>query len=163
MSVRLSVIIPTHNKFDFLQKTLLSFNDVVFNRDEFEVIVCINGYEKSMEYLLLSLNLNYKLVICETSIKGRANARNVAINKSKGDILVFTDDDTLPSKEYLSVYDSLNKEDCNNIIIGKRKQIYTNDLAKLKTSSLDKISYNSIYYGTVVNRIFENKKKVNIG
>lgn len=91
-----SVVIPTYNRAEVLKKTVLSLVKTKNKNYNWEIVIVDDGSdEKNRE-------LNKKLTIISKKVKlymknngGPASARNLAIQKAKGEILIFINDDTL--------------------------------------------------------------------
>lgn len=92
-----SIIIPTLNRLDSLKEGLLSLNKVDYPRKIFEVIVVANASPEKMIEMLKGIkkSLNYSFCYLKEKKAGPARARNLGIKKSKGEIIVFTDDDCM--------------------------------------------------------------------
>lgn len=122
--MKISVIIPTFNKSQLLISTLNSFNMSTFN--EFEVIICNDGSDNIFS-LVDNFNFNYPIKIIDLEHGGRAKARNAGIKIATGELIVFNDDDTLVSKEFLEQHWNAYIKNPNNIILGQRLQLYLDD------------------------------------
>ncbi len=107
--IKISVIIPTHNRPELLKRSLTSVytqdfaNENAIDNLSFEtnveVIVIINGNDVVTRSALISLkypNLN----IIQIPEAGPSNARNVGVKAAKGTWIAFLDDDDewLPQK-----------------------------------------------------------------
>lgn len=105
MDLEFSVIIPTYNRAEILIKTLCSLSEQTFSKEQFEVIVVNDGSTDETEKILNGYqekdsNLNLRFYSQKNS--GQGLARNRAIAKSKGRILVFIGDDIILDKNFLS-------------------------------------------------------------
>jgi len=95
--MKLSVIIPTYNRCDMLERVLLSYKKQNFK--DFEVIVVDDGSSDNTRKMVENLLVDYSLAYFFQTNRGPAAARNLGIKKSSGEILLFTGDDILPEKE----------------------------------------------------------------
>lgn len=91
-----SIIIPVYNVQDYLRKCL----DSVFNQTYKKIeVICINdGSTDNSLSILKEYKNKYddKLVVKSIENKGQANARNIGIDISKGQYILFVDsDDTI--------------------------------------------------------------------
>ncbi|PSL01259.1 glycosyltransferase [Cecembia rubra] len=93
----ISVIIPTFQDNERLNKCLQSLSSQSLEKSKFEVIV-VNNYP-SCEINVQVDGLN--LIVTSEGQQGSYAARNKGIEKSKGEILAFTDADCLPDKNWL--------------------------------------------------------------
>jgi glycosyltransferase involved in cell wall biosynthesis len=104
----ITIIIPTYKPQGYIEACLQSINNQIFNKNEYEVIVILNGekepYYSYINKIILQYSFNYKIFY--TEIKGVSNARNIGIEQSKGKYLAFIDDDDIVSENYLKgLYD----------------------------------------------------------
>lgn len=99
-----SVIIPTHNRCETLARTLLLYNAQKEMRGRFEVIVSDDGSTDATQARVetLSRNLDYPLhYLRHSPNRGPSAARNRAIERAAGDVLLFTGDDIFPAPDFL--------------------------------------------------------------
>lgn len=100
--MKFSVIIPTYNRIEFLNKAIESVKNQTCQ--DFEVIIVNdNPDEKNKIDLLASQSDKIKVLHHETSKGGNA-ARNTGILHSKGELLAFLDDDDIWLPEKLSCH-----------------------------------------------------------
>ncbi len=105
--MKASIIIPTHNRFRSLLKTLSSASHLKFPKKDCEIIIVENACTdrtKSGVIELLQKNRmsNFKLV-SENSI-GLHFARHTGAEVAKGDLLLFTDDDATFHPDWVNSY-----------------------------------------------------------
>lgn len=115
----ISVIIATKNRPTDIRRCLQSLENSVYKN--FEVIVAdqsdnpnqINKTDYPGVPQLLSIN---------TPEGGKAAAINEAIKKARGDMLVFTDDDCVVSRQWLSIIDRVaTKQPVHSAFFGKTR------------------------------------------
>lgn len=95
-----SVIIPTYNRWDSLLRTLESLENQVLPESGYEVIVVNDGSsEKECDYLQRNFKFPFKYIY-QTN-QGSAIARNTGAEKSRGDVLIFLDDDMIVEPSYV--------------------------------------------------------------
>lgn len=110
MKVGVSVIIPTYNRKESLEKCLDSLLRQSY-REKYEVIVVDDGSNDSTSEVVKKLQRKHKnLRYFYQENKGPAVARNLGIKKSKGRIIAFTDDDCVVDKNWLK-----NIVKCHNL------------------------------------------------
>ncbi|HAJ34903.1 MAG TPA: hypothetical protein DCL15_04310 [Chloroflexi bacterium] len=97
-----SVIIPTYNRKQSLLRTLDSLARQTYPTDRFEVIVVDDGGNDGSHEVRQSA-YPFQLEYFHQSNKGSAAARNYGVQQSRGDILVFIDDDMTLDARYLAV------------------------------------------------------------
>ncbi len=100
--ISISVIIPTYNRKDILEKCLDGFSQQTLPKENFEILVVDDGSTDGTGELLKETaarmpNLRY----FAQPHGGPAKARNLAISKATGGILLFTNDDCVPDSKLL--------------------------------------------------------------
>jgi len=97
-----SVIIPTYNREDFVINLIKDLSNQDYNN--FEVIV-IDQSEKDclkLKNLIDDSLKKMKVVYLKDKKRGVSRARNLGIFNSKGDFIVFLDDDiSIPNRNFL--------------------------------------------------------------
>lgn len=98
-----SVIIPTYNRLESLQRTIDSFLLQSYRADFFEIIVSDNNSTDSTAELVGRYVADHPRQIryLKEPRQGVHYARNSAAKIAKGDILYFTDDDMIADAELL--------------------------------------------------------------
>lgn len=104
--MKISIIIPTYKPQDYLWECLDSLVAQTFPKEEFEVILVLNGctepyktvIEKYIAENMNSVNVNF----IHTEVGGVSKARNLALDQAKGEFVTFIDDDDFVSESYLS-------------------------------------------------------------
>lgn len=91
---KLSVIVSAHNEEAYLEKTLIS---LVENNFPHELIVICDSCEDRTEEIAKKFTKS----VYPVNFKNISKVRNFGASKAKGNILVFSDADTIVSKNYL--------------------------------------------------------------
>jgi glycosyltransferase involved in cell wall biosynthesis len=93
METLVSVIIPTHNRFELLKRAVQSVLAQTFQ--DFEIIIVNDGStDQTRDYLTLLVNENSKIqAIHNTQSLGGSRSRNAGIALAKGNWIAFLDDD----------------------------------------------------------------------
>lgn len=104
--MKISVIIPTYKPQSYLWECLDSIEGQTFPKEEFEVILVLNGcrepYDGQIkEYLALHPEVQWRYI--QTGQGGVSNARNIALDLAKGDYITFIDDDDFVSPKYFEL------------------------------------------------------------
>ena len=102
--IKISVIIPTYKRPDLLRNCLLALMEQNFPQTEYEVFVVSDGPDESTEKLVNDFSSTYQQFFYkQTPFKnGPAAARNFGWKQANGILVAFTDDDTLPDKNWLT-------------------------------------------------------------
>tara|TARA_Y100000034_G_C6906173_1_gene420569 strand:- start:3464 stop:4474 length:1011 start_codon:yes stop_codon:yes gene_type:complete len=98
-----SIIVPTYNRSNRLEKALLSLNKLDYPKEKYEVIVVNDGSKDNTEEIvkLVSKSIDYKLKYLYQENKRLSAARNLAIENASNEIIVSVDDDMLFPKDWL--------------------------------------------------------------
>ncbi len=107
----ISVIIPTYHRNDLLAECLdrLAPGRQSLPIEQYEVIVTDDGYKTTAQKMICERYSWVKWVAGPR--KGPAANRNNGSRFARGEWLVFTDDDCLPHRKWLSVYAQATKGD----------------------------------------------------
>ncbi len=103
--MKISVIIPTYNRPGLLQNCLEALLEQSFGKADYEIIVVSDGPDSRTERLVSSLadrtpaNLKY---LATRRKGGPAAARNLGWIQSSSELIAFTDDDTVPDRNWLT-------------------------------------------------------------
>ena len=97
----ISIIVPTYNRFEIVEETILKIISIDL---EFELIIVNDG-----EKLPFSIS-HPKLKILENPKRGAASARNFGASHAKYDILFFIDDDMWITAESLQAIEKLRQQ-----------------------------------------------------
>ena len=116
----ISVIITTFNRSHLLKNVLSAFTKQSISKDRFELVIVDDGSDIPAESIVEqfnSLDINYTY----HENHGLAYSRNVGIAKSKYDIIVFADDDDIPSPDFLKSHLEMHNlyPDLKTAILGK--------------------------------------------
>ncbi len=128
----LSIIIPAYNSEKYIEKNLMFLERQTSKN--FEVIVVDDGstdntFEVS-KTCLEKFNIDHKVIRCEQN-KGQSTARNIGINHSKGEYLLFLDSDDFAENNLVQILED-SVEDKPNIIFFDHKRIKEDDSINFK-------------------------------
>jgi len=86
----LSIIIPTHNSDQTIERCIRSLTSQSFPREKFEIIVVDDGSKDQTASLAKKAGAD-KVIITEPCFQGKA--RNIGVENAKADFLAFIDSD----------------------------------------------------------------------
>lgn len=115
----ISVIIPTHNRREILKKSIESFYDQSFAKEDFELVVIDDHSSDGTEEMIASLSPPFALVYDKSDKRGPARARNIGIQKAQGEIILFIDSDIVAHADLLKEHMSIHKERGSVIVHGE--------------------------------------------
>ena len=113
-----SVVIPTHNRRESLRRVLEALDHQTVDGSRFEVIVVCDGCTDGTAEMCKRLTTRYALRVEEQAQQGPAAARNAALARAAGDVVVFIDDDVLPDPGLLEQHLAAQAEDPDVVAIG---------------------------------------------
>ncbi len=116
--LKLSVIIPTHNRAKTLLQALEALAAQTFSKSEFEVIVVADGCTDNTVEMVRSYQAPYRLQIFEQDGRGAAAARNSGAAIANGAILLFLDDDVTASPLLVETHVKAHQLAANRVVIG---------------------------------------------
>jgi glycosyltransferase involved in cell wall biosynthesis len=104
--VKISIIIPTMNRKESLEKTLISLGKQSYSKSDYEIIICDDvkshdGTDKFIQDFIASHDLNIKYFKIKTDFPGPAAARNYGVNQASGKIIGFIDDDCMAFPDWI--------------------------------------------------------------
>lgn len=104
MATKISVIIPTYAPKDYLWECLGSLENQTLSKDEFEVILVLNGEREPYESLIRKKLPEYSFTctLLYSTPNGVSRARNLGMDKAQGCYICFIDDDDWVSDNYLT-------------------------------------------------------------
>jgi len=98
----ISVIIPTCNRWEVLRQVLCSLDEQESEGWPFEVIVADDGSADDTPALLARSSFSYPFDYLRQDRRGPAAARNAALRKAAGRIILFLNDDCLAAPDLLA-------------------------------------------------------------
>ncbi len=109
----ISVVIPTYNRLPILRKCLDALENQILNVEihSFEIVIVDDGStDGTVDWLRSNIETYPHLRLFEQSHGGPALGRNLGVEKSKGELIVFIDSDLVVDKFFLRNHiDSLLK------------------------------------------------------
>ncbi len=124
--MKVSVLIPTHNRVDLLTLTLSSLRNVnVPSGVWVEVIVTANDCTDGTQARVAKLkeSFPFELTVAVEPEPGQNNARNKCLQQASGDILAFVDDDVRFDEDWLSGLLRVFRK-CNADVVGGRVKLW---------------------------------------
>jgi GT2 family glycosyltransferase len=139
-----SIIIPTRDRPRQLEACLEAISKIELDGATLEVIVVDDGSTSPLDPIAEAFSDRLDLMLLRQENRGPAAARNTGAHHANGGILAFTDDDCLPSPEWLQKMAHCNEADPDRIIGGQT--INTLDDNAFSTASQDLIGFLYAYY-----------------
>ncbi len=95
-----AVIIPTYNGAQRISRTLSALSEQSYA--DFELIIVNDGSTDDTVNVVAEIEMLPKPVVITQANKGRAGARNAALQATSAELLIFFDDDMVPEKDAVS-------------------------------------------------------------
>jgi glycosyltransferase involved in cell wall biosynthesis len=100
--MEVSLIIATRNRAELLEETLKYLAAVVMRNADWELIVVDNGSKDETLAVIEAAKAFLPVTALSVPEPGQNRARNSALEFAKGEFLVFTDDDVIPDRNWLT-------------------------------------------------------------
>lgn len=113
-----SVIIPTHERRDSLERALRAFCRQTAPPESFEVVIALDGSTDGTAEMLAAIELPFALQVVEGTKRGRAAARNAALAVAAGELAILLDDDMEPSPELVAEHLARHREGTRTCVLG---------------------------------------------
>jgi len=100
----ISVVIPTHGRPELLMRCLCAVIDQSYPANRFEIVVVEDGGPGDAEQVVRGLQERHpgaRLQYLAVEQGGPGAARNAGLRYASGDLIAFTDDDTIPDRCWL--------------------------------------------------------------
>lgn len=121
--MNVSVIIPTHNKSEYISLVLASFINQTRRPDE--IIVVDDGSSDATAAALERYSDLLPLVVVKQSQRGRAGARNSGLRRATGQFVIFCDDDRVAAPDFVECHWRALMDDPLGVYIGWKKRVLT--------------------------------------
>ncbi|OGC78727.1 MAG: hypothetical protein A2145_03850 [candidate division Zixibacteria bacterium RBG_16_40_9] len=95
----ISVVLPTHNRIQILEKTLQAYHKQNYPLNKIEIVIVDDGSTDGTEHFIKTFKTNSPIRIhyLRQENKGVTSARNLGIKNSQNQIILLSDDDVLPA------------------------------------------------------------------
>lgn len=99
-----SVVVPSHNRQQLLQRVLQALAVQSYPAERIEVIVVLDGCSDDSATMARSLPLPYRLAVLESPGTGAGAARNRGVDVASSELVVFLDDDIVPEPTLVAAH-----------------------------------------------------------
>lgn len=106
MSLRLTVIVPTYNRSNRLEKTVRALLNQTLSTQGFEIIIVDDGSEDETRRMADELKncAPDRIRYYRQENKGPGAARNLGIQNAKTPVVLLLDDDMIPNEQHLELH-----------------------------------------------------------
>ena len=128
MKFDFSIIILVWNKDYEINLLLKALTMQDYKKDKFEIILIDDGSTNSLEEIIKKYQeeVNIKYIRREHSGNRAAN-RNLGVEKSQGDRIIFIDGDMIPEKNIITEFDKTTRDSEKNCCLGVRYKLIEYD------------------------------------
>ena len=96
-TMKVSIIIPTKNNAGILEKCLKSIENLDYPKEELEVVI-VDGHSEDGT---VEIARKYGCRVVYESVGTIGGARNIGVQNSNGEFIVFTDADCVAERDWL--------------------------------------------------------------
>lgn len=143
-----SIVIPTYNRPERLQRCLQAISRLDYPRQKFELILVDDGSETPLDSVVAPFQDQFNLTLIRQVNAGPAAARNTGAKHAKGEFLAFTDDDCTPTPNWLTALETCFTAAPDSLVGGRTLNALPNNL--YSTASQLLIDYLYAYYNRTV-------------
>ena len=117
--MRLTVVVPTHNRGELLGRALRGLLEQTAAPESYEIVVVDDGSTDETPEVVAGIGADEtRLRYVRQENKGPAAARNVGVREARGEIVLFTGDDCLPDKRLVDEHLGAHEESGDVGVVG---------------------------------------------
>ena len=116
--IKISVIIPTWKRAYELNEVCKGLCLQTFKTSEFEVIICDSNSNDGTKKIVESYKQKINIILIHSKVNAQSIKRNDGAKLAKGEILIFLDDDVIPSTSLLETYFKIHQSSKNKVLLG---------------------------------------------
>jgi len=119
-----SIVIPTYNNAAILRKTLCALGNQTYPGDQYEIIVVDDASTDGTDALFASPAPfgGAKYIRLPRNV-GDAAARNVGVQATSGDILIFLDADNVPCRAFVEEHVKVHLQGTDVFVLGNSRMV----------------------------------------
>lgn len=102
MTLIISIIICTYNRFQYLEQALESLQTQTIGKNNFEILIIDAGSSNKMSDIIRKFSFFLPIRFISAPHTRLSEARNLGIQNASGDIIAFLDDDAIADPEWLA-------------------------------------------------------------
>ncbi|WP_042148397.1 glycosyltransferase [Paucisalibacillus sp. EB02] len=101
-SPKVTIIMPTYNKYEEILLTLYSLESQTFHKNNFEVIICDDGSGDNTFNMVKEHPFSFSLTYIRSNVNiGRPNMRNLGLKVATGEVIIFLDAEILVKPDFI--------------------------------------------------------------
>ncbi|HEU5011545.1 MAG TPA: exopolysaccharide biosynthesis glycosyltransferase EpsD [Roseiflexaceae bacterium] len=114
----ISIIIPTYNRLHRLRQVVAGLARQTYPLDDVEIIIVSDGSTDGTDEYLHALSVPLHIIPVIQPNSGPSVARNTGIAHATGDIVVFLDDDVVPTPRWLAEHMRMHAQQPDAVVLG---------------------------------------------
>lgn len=115
---QISIVIPSHNRRELLREVLDALAAQAPGTPAFEVIVVADGCHDGTEGAVASYVAPFPVRVLQMPGVGPSRARNAGAAAARADLLLFLDDDVIPTERLVAAHWQAHAEQAGRAVIG---------------------------------------------
>ena len=112
-----SVVMPTYNRLLRLKNVISGLEAQTYPLSGFEVVVVSDGSTDGTDEYLQTIRTTLNLIPVIQSNQGPAAARNHGVARATGDLVLFIDDDVVPSEQLIATHVEAHQQYDGSIVV----------------------------------------------
>jgi len=117
--LRLTVVVPTHNRSGLLSRALCGLLNQTAAPETYEIVVVDDGSTDDTGQMVAALGApEARLRYLRQESKGPAAARNLGVREARGRIVLFTGDDCLPDRRLIEEHSRAHEQEGDVGVVG---------------------------------------------
>lgn len=117
--IRGSVVLATYNRKEPLERLLRTLSEQTLPRSEFEVVVVDDGLREDATPVAMAFEGALQIVVLRQANAGVAIARQRGVERARGRIVIFLDDDMLTSPDFVERHLELHEGHDDRVVMGE--------------------------------------------
>ena len=114
---RVSIVLPTYNRLRQLQKVLAGLEAQTYPLTDFEVVVVSDGATDGTNEFLHTYSTPLTVQVFVQSNQGASTARNVGVAQAQGELIVFLDDDVVPTPNLIAEHVTTHAQHAGDVVV----------------------------------------------
>ncbi len=147
-----SIVVPTYNRPIRLAACLQALSQLDYPRDRYEVVVVDDGSPEPMDAVVDPMRSLLTISLIRQQNAGPAAARNAGAQRATGELIAFTDDDCMPSPDWLQGFAAQLEKTSDAMVGGRSLNALPNNLYSTASQAL--IDYLYTYYSDPKKEMF---------
>lgn len=122
-SADIGIIIPTHNRSASLQRTLDALCEQNVSSTTFDVVVVADNCTDDTLAMVNKYQAPYRLAVVDERLYSAGAARNAGVAKCEVPLVLFLDDDVVPSENLIIAHLQAHKKSAGLVVLGPYKPV----------------------------------------